>query len=100
VLLEVGEEDLALMDDRERGYARHTVRAMVRDATVDATAYIVPEADKSRDGRVLRGYTRLLDEALAGYPTTFVRAFWDATEPPPEPLVDGPYRFPPIHAVA
>ena len=91
----MSEAELALLDTREPGYERRAVSAVVDDGVVEAVAYVVPDAAKTRAGRVLQEYASLVEQALPAYPDAFIRAFHASTDAPPEPLLAGAYRFSP-----
>jgi gamma-glutamylcyclotransferase (GGCT)/AIG2-like uncharacterized protein YtfP len=97
VVLEVSEDDLAVLDERERNYSRRAVTAEI-DLSLDGPVWTYVGTGDAREryataarlghAVVSRGY---LDEVLEGFRTAGVEAlaeFEATTDPPSCPVVD------------
>ena len=94
VAIEVCEHELRMLDIREQGYERCPVELQCSAGkSLQAYAYMIPEAEKFHQGIILARYKQMIDEALTDYPASFAQRFWQDTLPSENPVVEGEYIF-------
>lgn len=94
VVVEVSEQELAVLDIRERGYERCVVELDFDSGTsLEGFTYVMPERTKQHEGVIAARYKQMIDEALQTFPPTFAAQFWQTTQPSAAMVVEGEYTF-------
>jgi len=94
VVVEVSEQELAVLDVREHGYARCVVELELACGSLcEGFTYMMPVEAKQREGVIPARYKRMIDEALKSFPASFADTFWETTQESDAPVVEGEYVF-------
>lgn len=94
VVVEVSEQELEILDIREKGYDRCVVELELEcGRCMQGFAYVMPDCSKQHEGVIPARYIRMIDEALQAFPSTFAVMFWETTRVSQAPVVDGEYVF-------